>query len=85
MSTHMHIDYLPSRAPRPNPRQRAATTLDDPKQAQSATSTIPGRSLLNRNTSVSDLLAGLPTPPVYGGKSERERRRILAARKEAAA
>lgn len=60
----MHIDYMPSREPRPD-RHPTSTTIDEPKQAQSATTTIPGRSLLNRNTSVTDILAGLPTPPAW--------------------
>lgn len=63
MSTFLHIDYTPNRHGRPD--QRAGTTIDDSKQAVSSSPSIPGRSLLNRNTSVSDILASLPTPPAW--------------------
>lgn len=62
MSTHMHIDYMPSRAPRPN-RDRTATTIDDKKQALGSADAIPGTNLLNRNRNVSDILASISTRP----------------------
>lgn len=63
MSTFLHIDYMPTQHGRPD--QRAGTTIDDSKQAISNSPSIPGRSLLNRNTSVTDILASLPTPPAW--------------------
>lgn len=63
MSTFLHIDYMPSQHGRPD--QRAGTTIDDSKQAVTNSPSIPGRSLLNRNTSVTDILASLPTPPAW--------------------
>ena len=63
MSTFLHIDYTPSRHGRPD--QRAGTTIDDRRQAVTNSPSIPGRSLLNRNTNISDILASLPTPPAW--------------------
>ncbi|QAU07207.1 WhiB family transcription factor [Gordonia phage Asapag] len=62
MSTHMHIDYMPSREPRPD-RHRAGTTIDDKKQALGSADAIPGTNLLNRNRNVSDILASISTRP----------------------
>lgn len=63
MSAFLHIDYTPTRHGRPD--QRAGTTIDDSKQAISGSPSIPGRSLLNRNTNISDILASLPAPPAW--------------------
>lgn len=134
MSTGFHIEYVPSRN---MDRRSDRNTIDDKKQAVGSSSVIPGSNLLNRNRSVSEILADLSRPPawhkdapcaqsdpdawfpekggstadakricagcdvreqclqwaldneerfgVWGGHSERERRRILAERRGDAA
>ena len=135
MSTFLHIDHIPSRGEKASPGGRS--TIDEKRQAVGSSSSIPGTNLLNRNKSVSDILASISTRPrwqvdapcsqadpdawfpekggstaeakricagcdvreqclewalenqerfgIFGGKSERERRRILAERRGTAA